>query len=61
MTIFETRRLLNSLQKLDHEFRTRRYPAVLEADEPREEEPAHAMSEEEYFLAEQSPSDRSFR
>lgn len=48
----DKRRLLNSLQKLDHEMRTSKYPVVFE-DEQRDAA--------EFFAAEQCPSDATFR
>lgn len=48
----DRRQLLNSLQKLDHEMRLRHYPAVFESDGP---------DAQEFFDAQQSPSDASFR
>lgn len=58
MTTFQKATLLKSLQKLDHEMRTRHYPAVLDE---REEEPARERDAEEFFLAEQMPADSNFR
>jgi hypothetical protein len=49
----DKRQLLNSLQKLDYEMRTRHYPAVIEAEYDRDAG--------EFFAAEQCPSDSTFR
>lgn len=57
MTTVQKAELLKRLQRLDHEMRTRHYPAVLE-DEPRYEDP---RTPEQYFLDEQCPSDATFR
>lgn len=59
MTLFQKAQLLKSLQRLDHEMRTRFYPAVLESDEPTEHD--DPRDEEQWFLEEQCPSDASFR
>lgn len=57
MTTTQKAELLKRMAKLDSE-RLRRYPAVLESDEPRYEDP---RSEEQYFLEEQCPSESTFR
>lgn len=62
MTTYQKAQLLKSMQKLDHEMRTRHYPAVLEADDNREAEQLREVGDaEEFFLAEQCPSDATFR
>lgn len=48
----DRRQVLSSMQKLDYEMRLRHYPAVFE-DEQRDAG--------EFFAAEQSPSDATFR
>jgi hypothetical protein len=48
----DKRRLLSSLQRLDHELRTSRYPAVFEDEGP---------DAEQTFLAQQCPAESNFR
>lgn len=50
------------MQKLDYDMRLRHYPAILEADDNREAEQLREVGDaEEFFLAEQCPSDATFR
>jgi hypothetical protein len=49
----DKRQLLNSLQRLDYEMRLRHYAPVIEAEYERDAA--------EFFEAEQSPSDATFR
>lgn len=63
LTLDEKRRTLETCQRLDHEFRTRRYPAVLEADDVGDAEAGEPelRDAEDFFFAEQCPSDSNFR
>lgn len=48
----DRRQLLNSMQRMDHEMRTRRYPSVFEDEQ---------QDAAEFFAEQQCPSDASFR
>jgi hypothetical protein len=48
----DKRRLLSSLQRLDHELRTSRYPAVFEDEQ---------QDAAEHFAEQMSPSEGAFR
>lgn len=63
MTTFQKAELLKRMQRLDHEFRTRRYPAVLEADDVGDAEAGEPelRDAEDFFFAEQCPADSNFR